>query len=68
MTGIMDFLSDRKILLGIGIGIILATSVMLQVKIQYQMSKNQIEQKARSLGMQYPEEMKVINNDNGGKK
>lgn len=61
-------MSDRKILLGIGIGIILATSVMLQAKIQYQMSKTQIEQKARSLGMQYPEEMKVINKDNGGKK
>jgi hypothetical protein len=61
-------LSDGKILLGIGIGIILATSVMLQAKIQYQMSKTQIEQKARSLGMQYPEEMKVINKDNGGKK
>ncbi|MCH3964205.1 MAG: hypothetical protein LKE46_07990 [Clostridium sp.] len=61
-------MSDGKILLGIGIGIILATSVMLQAKIQYQMSKTQIEQKARSLGMQYPEEMKVINKDNGGKK
>lgn len=68
MIGIIDFLSDRKVLLGIGIGLVLATSIMIQVKIQYQMSKSQIEQKARSMGMQYPEDMKVINKDNGGKK
>jgi hypothetical protein len=61
-------LSDRKVLLGIGIGIIIATSVMLESKIRYTMSKNQIEQKARSMGMQYPEEMKVIDNQNGGKR
>ncbi|MBV4419124.1 hypothetical protein KM800_07235 [Clostridium tyrobutyricum] len=61
-------LSDRKVLLGIGIGIIIATSVMLESKIRYTMSKNQIEQKARSMGMQYPEEIKVIDNQNGGKK
>lgn len=64
---IFDFLSDRKILIGIGIGIILATSVMIQVKINYKMSKSQIEDNARGLGMQYPQDMKVIN-DNGGKK
>ncbi|AND85264.1 hypothetical protein GTH52_02555 [Clostridium tyrobutyricum] len=61
-------LSDRKVLLGIGIGIIIATSVMLESKIRYTMSKNQIEQKARSMGMQYPEEIKVIDNQNGGKR
>ncbi|MBA5850671.1 hypothetical protein H2684_04960 [Clostridium sp. cel8] len=54
--------------MGIGIGIIFATFVMLGVKFQYQMSKSQIEQKARSLGMQYPSDMKVIKSDNGGKK
>ncbi|MBV4415266.1 hypothetical protein [Clostridium tyrobutyricum] len=61
-------LSDRKVLLGIGIGIIIATSVMLESKIRYTMSKNQIEQKARSMGMQYPEEIKVIDNQNGEKR
>ncbi|WP_195962626.1 hypothetical protein [Clostridium tyrobutyricum] len=61
-------LSDRKVLLGIGIGIIIATAVMLESKIRYTMSKNQIEQKARSMGMQYPEEIKVIDNQNGGKR
>ena len=61
-------LSDRKVLLGIGIGIIIATSVMLESEIRYTMSKNQIEQKARSMGMQYPEEIKVIDNQNGGKR
>ncbi|MEY7998696.1 hypothetical protein AB8U03_00520 [Clostridium sp. Mt-5] len=40
----------------------LATFIMSGVKIQYQMSKSQIEDKARSMGMQYPDEMKVINN------
>lgn len=40
---------------------------MIQVKINYKMSKSQIEDKARGLGMQYPQDMKVIN-DNGGKK
>ncbi|MEA5008377.1 hypothetical protein [Clostridium tyrobutyricum] len=41
---------------------------MLESKIRYTMSKNQIEQKARSMGMQYPEEIKVIDNQNGGKR
>ncbi|WP_023625313.1 hypothetical protein [Clostridium tyrobutyricum] len=68
IIAILELLSDRKVLLGIGIGIIIATSVMLESKIRYTMSKNQIEQKARSMGMQYPEEIKVIDNQNGGKR
>ncbi|ADK14111.1 hypothetical protein CLJU_c10430 [Clostridium ljungdahlii DSM 13528] len=39
---------------------------MSGVKIQYQMSKSQIEDKARSMGMHYPDEMKVM--DKGGSK
>lgn len=65
---VLDFFSDRKMLLGIGIGIIFSTSIMLAAKLNYQMSRSQIEQKARGIGMQYPEDMKVINNYNGGKK
>ena len=62
-----DFFSDRKILIGIGIGILIATFVMSGVKIQYEMSKSQIEDKARSMGMKYPDEMKVINSGEGNK-
>ncbi|WP_333860429.1 hypothetical protein [Clostridium sp.] len=48
-------------MIGIGIGILIATFVMSGVKIQYEMSKSQIEDKARSMGMKYPDEVKVIN-------
>lgn len=58
---LIDFLSDRKLLIGIGIGIVMATFVMVGTKINYQMSKTQIEDKARGMGMIYPEETKVIN-------
>lgn len=37
------------------------------VKVQYQMSKSQVEDKARSMGMKYPDEMKVIDNGEGNK-
>lgn len=33
---------------------------MTGVKMNYNLSKSQIENKARGLGMKYPEEMKVI--------
>ncbi|RFM18657.1 hypothetical protein C1147_17290 [Clostridium botulinum] len=33
---------------------------MIGVKINYNLSKSQIESKARGLGMEYPQEMKVI--------
>ncbi|WP_123053514.1 hypothetical protein [Clostridium sp. JN-1] len=58
---LIDFLSDRKLLIGIGIGIIMATFIMIGTKVNYQMSKTQIEDKARGMGMIYPEEVKVIN-------
>jgi hypothetical protein len=47
--------------MGIGIGVIMATAIMTSVKNNYQMSKTQIEDKARSMGMVYPEDVKVIN-------
>ncbi|NEZ45911.1 hypothetical protein FDF74_01645 [Clostridium niameyense] len=56
-----NFLCDRKILIGIGIGIILSTGIMTSVKINYNLSRSEIEKKAMDLGMKYPEEMKVIN-------
>jgi protein subunit release factor A len=48
-------------LIGIGIGIIISTGIMTGVKLEYQMSKSQIEEKARAMGMIYPDEAKVIN-------
>ncbi|MCT8976090.1 hypothetical protein N4T77_05710 [Clostridium sp. CX1] len=47
--------------MGIGIGMVLSTLIMTGVKVNYQMSKSQIEDKARGMGMVYPEEVKVIN-------
>lgn len=46
---------------------ILATTVMITVKIDYNLSKSQIESRARDLGMEYPQEMKVINGKDKGK-
>ncbi|WP_281395952.1 hypothetical protein [Clostridium aciditolerans] len=34
---------------------------MAGAKINYQLSKSQIEDRARSMGMMYPDEVKVIN-------
>lgn len=43
-----------------GIGIVFSTIVMIGAKVNYEMSPYQIEKKARSMGMEYPEDMKVI--------
>lgn len=48
-------------MIGIGIGIVIATTAMAGAKVNYQLSKSQIEDKARSMGMMYPDEVKVIN-------
>ena len=53
--------SDRKILFGIGIGIVMATLFMFTYKINLSMDDKEIETRARSLGMEYPSEFKVIN-------
>ncbi|WML35424.1 hypothetical protein [Clostridium sp. OS1-26] len=34
---------------------------MAGAKVNYQLSKSQIEDRARSMGMMYPDEVKVIN-------
>ena len=47
--------------MGIGIGMIVATLIMTGVNINYSLSNAQIEAKARVLGMQYPQDFKVIN-------
>ncbi|MBL4932949.1 MULTISPECIES: hypothetical protein [Clostridium] len=48
--------------MGIGIGMILATILMLGFNRNKELSKSQIEEKARSFGMLYEDECKVIFN------
>lgn len=57
---IVDFLSDRRVLAGIGIGIVISTLLMINTKIQYNLSRYKIEMKAREYGMEYKDEHKVI--------
>lgn len=63
----IDFLSDRRILLGIGIGIIIGTVFMTAVKFNVTMTDAAIEEKARGMGMDYPENFKVIYDRGVGK-
>lgn len=54
-------------LIGIGIGIIIGTVAMFGYKMEVSLSKEAIERKAKSYGMDYPEEFKVINKKDVGK-
>jgi hypothetical protein len=54
-------------LIGIGIGLILSCIILTGAKINYEMSKGQIEIKARGYGMRYPDEMTIITNKEVGK-
>lgn len=51
---------DKKILFGIGIGLILGVTCMFGYKYTVNLSDSQIEQKARDLGMIYENESKAI--------
>ena len=53
------FLCDRKILLGIGIGIMLGVFFTIPVKYNKNLNKGEIEIEAKKLGMSYPEDMKI---------
>jgi len=53
-------LLDRKLLIGVGIGMIISTIIMAGVKINYQMSDEEVIMRARKLNMQFPSEMKAI--------
>jgi hypothetical protein len=57
---IQRVLFDKKVLLGVGIGIIAATSLMMSNYNQPNISRGEIEQKARSYGMEYPDESRVL--------
>lgn len=51
-------------MLGIGIGILIGTFCMTISQFTYSLSDAQIEMRARKLGMKYPDEMKImINNE-----
>lgn len=51
---------DKKIIFGIGIGLILGVICMLGYKYTVSISDSQIEEKARALGMIYESESKAI--------
>lgn len=56
----MVFLCDKKILIGIGIGIIIGTLSMTGFSLNDALSRSQIEEKAKGYGMHYSDECKVI--------
>ena len=51
---------DRKILLGVGIGLVLGVAFMIGYKSTIGLSDRQIEDKARNLGMIYKSDQKAI--------
>ncbi|MGL4739314.1 MAG: hypothetical protein ACRC41_00705 [Sarcina sp.] len=53
-------MSDRKILLGIGIGILIGSFSMIFAEQKVEISKSKIEKNARNYGMHYENECKVI--------
>ena len=57
---VFNFLCDKKILIGIGIGLILGTSLMFTYKYSNSMTDAKIEEKARGLGMHTKDECKVF--------
>ena len=57
---LIDFLNDRKLLIGVGIGLIIATILMWGYKSNQELSKARIEEKAMEYGMKYPDEVKTI--------
>ncbi|MFT8313903.1 MAG: hypothetical protein ABF633_06545 [Clostridium sp.] len=48
--------------MGIGIGMVISTCFMITAKSAISLSRAEIETKASSYGMRYPQDMKVINN------
>ncbi|MCC0644123.1 MULTISPECIES: flagellar protein [unclassified Clostridioides] len=59
LQNIRMLLFDKKVLLGIGIGILISTLCIMLFS-NNDMSKAEIEKKARTLGMKYASEMKVL--------
>ncbi|WP_073004426.1 hypothetical protein [Clostridium amylolyticum] len=63
----IDLICDRRVLFGIGIGILIGTFCMAGVKLEASVSNTKIEEKARNLGMKYPDEFKVFDKKDVGK-
>ncbi|EGT4599424.1 TPA: flagellar protein [Clostridioides difficile] len=59
LQNIRMLLCDKKVFLGIGIGILISTLCIMLFS-NNDMSKAEIEKKARALGMKYTSEMKVL--------
>lgn len=57
------YLSDKKFILGLGIGLIISAVLMSSVK-SNNISKYEIERKAQELGMMYPDDVKAFFNNN----
>lgn len=61
----MTFFIDKKIMLGVGIGLILGVICMLGYKSTIGLSDSQIEERARDMGMIYKSEQKAFINGEG---
>lgn len=56
----MLFILDKRVLLGIGIGLILGVIFMSYYQFTISVSDSQIEERARGLGMHFDNECKAI--------
>ncbi|MGN0144417.1 MAG: hypothetical protein ACI398_05495 [Clostridium sp.] len=56
---------DKKILLGVGIGLIIGVICMLTYKSSIALSDSEIEKKARDMGMIYKSEQKSFFSEEG---
>ena len=59
LQNIKSIIIDNKFLLGVGIGMLIATLVITLTS-EDSMNKSEIEMKAREYGMKYPSEVKVL--------
>lgn len=57
------YIKDTRFLTGLGVGIVI-TALLLSLNPSYNLSKLEVEKKARNMGMKYPDEIKAyFNND-----
>ncbi|NLZ34120.1 hypothetical protein [Clostridium isatidis] len=59
MNLILDLLKDKKILIGIGIGMIFTSLLMFGFG-NRELSDSEIEERARKMGMHFEDECKVL--------
>ncbi|MGM9974655.1 MAG: hypothetical protein ACI33K_11515 [Clostridiaceae bacterium] len=51
---------DPKLLFGIGLGLLLSIALSLPFKMDSNIAADTIEERAREMGMKYPDEIKAI--------